>query len=255
MVYAYQDRDWFINDDQLITHSPSLKELTLTSPTYVTFTNFARLKFLNIQFTMSEQKRNPELGLVDPLEIVAKHFWIPTLIGLQVRRIRPHPDRLSHPFPQESHRTSTITDLRVMDCDDNDLDILPGFILSVKALKRFTLVSAPYSWPPPHMRPANCNSPDWFARTLRPHQSTLVDLVIAGGEAASFLRLSVFGYLASYTNLKRLGVPETFLVHRHSSTLHELLPPSLKVLQLQFPMGGNMEPDDELHFVSRGWSI
>lgn len=65
-----------------------------------------------------------------------------------------------------------------------------------------------------------------------------MQLEIPGSNAAEFPRISLIGSLAGYPNLKRLGIPEPFLVkvEDETSTLLDVLPPNIEELQLQFPM-------------------
>lgn len=237
----------FNDQDQLITLLPSLKELTVNPPPpHLNLSTSKRLEILRLDFyNYSEQdgKVIPELDRVDPLEIVARHFWMPTLQSLQFSTLRLRRGRGRWLFPKERYRTSPITDLRVMRCQDHDLGILADILLSVRVLKCFTLECDVPSRSDDSI--IDRFSPDWFAQALQPHESTLVDLVIAGSGAASFSEWPLFGSWASYISLKRLSIPETFLAHRHSSTFHEWLPPSLEVLQLQIPWDLDLELLDE----------
>lgn len=74
---------------------------------------------------------------------------------------------------------------------------------------------------------------------------TLVELIIAGTDGASFLRTSWFGSLAQSQCLKRLGIPETFLTSHDDGRSDHLLPSKLSYLQLQYPMGFNQGDDEE----------
>lgn len=246
-VFYFSNDIAFNDHNQLITLLPSLKELRLTTPPpHLSLPIFKQLKTLRFDFLQYSKQYKPEISdleRVDPLEIVARHFWIPTLQNLEISAIRLHRGRRSRLFPKQRYRTSPITNLRVMRCNYDDLDILPDILLSVRALKRFTLESRVSA--SEDDLPDNYISPDWFARTLQPHESTLVDLAIAGSDAAFFLRMPLFGSFTSFINLTRLAIPETFLVQRHSFTLHEWLPPSLEVLQLQIPLGCNRDLDEE----------
>ena len=236
-----------IDHDQLITLLPSLKELRLIPPPpHLNVQDSKRLEVLCIDFYDYAKQYGadiPEQDRVDPLEIVARHFWISTLRVLELTTMCLHRARRDHLFHAVRYRTSSITDLRFMLCYDDDLDILPDILLSVRTLKRFIFENEEY-WPTDHLE-AKCTTPKWFARTLQPHKSTLVDLVIAVRATAAFLWRPLFGSLAGYIHLKRLGIPEKFLVQSTDFTIHELLPPSLEVLQFQFSREDNMNGDEE----------
>lgn len=125
----------------------------------------------------------------------------------------------------------------------DDLDTLLRILLSVRTLKRFIFESAGHErW---DHSPAEYIPPGWFARALEPHQATLVDLVIAGDDTGSFHRMPLFRDFATYSNLKRLAIPEKFLVQRYGLAIHEWLPPSLEVLQLQLPLFDSIKLDEE----------
>lgn len=247
VIYGRWSQD-FNDHHQLITLLPSLKELTLSPPPprliLPTSNRLQILRFDLHDYFQQYGGDNPELHLVDPLELVAQQFWIPTLRSLRFRTIKLHRGRRGHLFPRERYRTSPITDLGILRCNDEDLDLLTDILLSVGCLKRFTLEI--YAPPWAERLITDGISPDWPAQALQPHQSTLVDLVIARSDPAAFLRAPLFGSLASYINLKRLDIPETFLVQRNGFTFHEWLPPSLEILQLQFPLQHNEDLDEEL---------
>lgn len=214
---------------------------------------FEGLRILRLDFYNSTRRRGPVdqvMGDIDSLAIVDRHFWIPTLRSLHRGSVWLNRDQRSHLFPEERYWTSPITDLSMMLCHDQALDILPDILRSVQVLKRFTLEDKAVLPVDPIMID---DIPSWFARALRPHQSTLVDLVIARTEEATYLGKPLFGSLGAYISLKRLGIPESFLVQRHSPALLEWLPASLEVLQLQFQLRGDMEllEEEEPHQFER----
>ncbi|KAG7001961.1 hypothetical protein G7Y79_00030g064940 [Physcia stellaris] len=69
------------------------------------------------------------------------------------------------------------------------------------------------------------------------HADTLIELNIACSCAATYLVSSLFGSLIGYRHLRRLAIPEPFLVSAAASTLDEAFPVSLEKIQLQYPMG------------------
>jgi hypothetical protein len=237
----------FSHHDQLLTLLPSLKELTVhPPPPHLSLQGSKRLEtlcFIFCFYAAQYDEDMPEQDRVDPLEIVARHFWIPTLRFLQLDDMYLHRVRRGHLFPEARYRTSSITDLRLWSCRKDNLDILPDILLSVKRLERLIVETEWSSW---NHFPAESITPDWFARTLQPHQSTLVDLVIAGRNDRRVLRKLLIGSLAGYINLKRLGIPESSLVQSTDVTIHERLPPSLEVQQLQFSEQSTWDVDSEV---------
>ena len=237
----------FTDHIQLITLLPSLKQLTLSPPPpHLSLPTSNRLETLRFDFddySLEYTKDTPELDRVHPIELVARHFWMATLQSLRLHSGWLYHGPWSHLFPKERYRTSPISDLRVMGCVDPAIGVLADILLSVRRLRRFTLESTVI---PPLVDSTDRRfSPNWFAQALQPHESTLVDLVITGCGETAFLSTPIFGSMASYVSLKKLGILETFLVQRDSRTLHEWLPVSLEVLQLQFPFDRDMVPPDE----------
>ncbi|KAI4281533.1 MAG: hypothetical protein L6R38_003615 [Xanthoria sp. 2 TBL-2021] len=60
---------------------------------------------------------------------------------------------------------------------------------------------------------------------------------------------TLFGTLTNFTCLKRLGIPEAFLVDRRleNENFEQLLPPTLEILQLQYGMGFKQSYVEERH--------
>jgi hypothetical protein len=139
-------------------------------------------------------------------------------------------------FPPERHWTASITDLQFRGCGEEKVGCLPDIVLSVKSLERFTLdictVWEGADWSTSVMTPGT------IGQFLRIHASTLVQLEIASSDAAEFPGTALTGGLTGYPNIKKLAVPEPFLVvvEDEESTLVDVLPPNIEELQLQFPM-------------------
>lgn len=108
---------------------------------------------------------------------------------------------------------------------------LPYILSSVKSLQRFRL-HVHYAWEVTH-GPTKV-SPESIAKCVGPQSSTLVEVEIAGSAAAEFAEAPLFGSLFNYTKLKRLAIPETFLVFpgNKAATLVDLLPSTLEEIQL-----------------------
>lgn len=217
------------------------------------------------------QQKIPTDQRISEVEIMARHFWMPTLRRLEVNSPDLDGDGRSNPFitqaqkttdpkqpiqgvitndkqlvdcrPSDDDRNSSITTLRLTNCGDMHLGALPDMLQSMKGLECFTF-TVECAWESEHMRTPGI-SPRAMARSLEPHIDTLVELIIAGDNAAWFLNTSLFGTLAQYRHLKRLAIPEPFLVPDYVSTLHQCLPSQLEDLQLQYPMGFEQSLDNQ----------
>lgn len=172
----------------------------------------------------------------DPLEIIARHFWVPHMRKIYISETRFTPE-MSVLFPPDRHRTAPITDLQFCDIGSADLGCLPDVISCVRSLRRFTL-EVFSNWEDWQYVAGSAMPPEIFGQLLRVHASTLAHLEIAGSDAGEFPCTSLIGSLAGYPRLERLALPEPFLVvvGDEASTLVDVLPPNLRELQLQFPM-------------------
>lgn len=75
-------------------------------------------------------------------------------------------------------------------------------------------------------------------QVLKPHQESLEELMIAASCGATMNTTRPIDHLLNYTALKRLAIPEHFLIPSSGqrNSLHDILPPSLCGLQLQHYM-------------------
>jgi hypothetical protein len=115
---------------------------------------------------------------------------------------------------------------------------LPSMLLCIKALNKFNLeVFIP--WETSDDAPKNTLEPGALRKAIGIHANTLVQLKIAGSDAVEFPENTLFGSLVEYSKVKRLAIPEQFLVRPwdETHTLVDVLPPNLEELQLQYPMG------------------
>lgn len=171
----------------------------------------------------------------DAMTVIARQFCAPNLRGLYIYRTYFTPQK-SVSFPAERYRTSPITDLRLRECDERIVNDLLGIILYVKTLKRFTLEFLTRSLDF-HLT-SDTIVPVLIGQLIRIHAKTLVQVEIAASDAATFLYTSTIGSLVGYSNIRRLAIPEPFLVVKddEATTFLEMLPPNLKELQPQFPL-------------------
>lgn len=152
-----------------------------------------------------------------------------------------HPERCF--FPRDGYRTSPITELNLLVPNIEPIDVFPKLLQSIKTLQSLTFETN-CSWKEEHMIKWDI-SPQSIGRSISYHAITLVQLSVGCNDAASFSRSSWFGTLTHFTCLKRLGIPETFLTSPKDRSLEHLLPSSLELLQLQYPMSFNQGHDSE----------
>lgn len=227
----------FKDYESLLHLVPCLQSLSLDPPSvHFQLSNLSLpfLETLRLDFN-NRGERLPTNERKDPIEIIARQFWAPHLRRLHINGIS-FTSEMSVLFPPDRYRTASITDLEFCSSDEEDVGCLPDILLCVKTLKRFTLeILTP--WESSHMS-ASAMEPRTIGQFLRIHASTLEWLEIAGSDAAEFPSTSLIGSLAGYHNVKRLAIPEPFLVTEEdeTSTLVNVLPPNLQELQLQFPM-------------------
>ncbi|KAG4433812.1 hypothetical protein IFR05_010694 [Cadophora sp. M221] len=200
------------------------------------------LETLHLGFTnCSDRNLNGEFH--DPVEIIERVFWAPHLRRLLVDGIFSFTPELSTLFPSSRHRTSAITDLELRWAGQEKLGCLPNILACIKELKRFTFeIHTPWEVSDSNARGME---PAVLGEMTGIHASTLETLEIAGSDVAEFPHTSLFGSLARYPNLKRIAIPDELLVvvRNENSTLVDVLPPKLEVLQLQFAMLLMQGPD------------
>lgn len=244
-------------DDELLALVPGLRELELNPPKHdLQVQHFVRLQTLRLRYGPEyyyyAQPNMSQACPISPLEIIARHFWMPSLRNLEIDSFNLCEDDLGNPFvahereeskslhqtssfPRTCNKTSPITTLRLTNCVDSGFGVLSDILLSVKRLERFTFGTERslewMHWHEPGISPAA------MFCALEPHTSTLAELIITGDYATYFLGTPLFGTLTHYQSLKRLAIPEHFLASESHSTIHERLPAQLEDLQLQYPMG------------------
>lgn len=147
------------------------------------------------------------------------------------------------------HGTSRIEELRFIDCSPRTLGVLPGILCSIRRLKRFLLETnfpsqARQANPDTITIPSQRISPSGLAEAMHVHCKNLEELLIAFSDGASFLSDSVMHDLKDYISLKRLAMPEPFLLLTFDCpSFHHLLPQQLEELQIQYPMDTHAKRD------------
>ena len=236
---------------RLIQMLSSLQELSLNPPipynsrvkllpTSPTLTSM-RLDFLYNESTFWQSSRNP--NKID----LTEYLFLAKLRKLQIRHIPFAPRLHAHSFAPAAigprYGTSRLEEIRFIDCYPSTLGILPALLRSIRHLKRFVMeTNCPWQ-----VRLAVIKSqgildhqisPSAFGQALHPHCKTLEHLFIAFSDGASFLSGSILHDLNDYTSLKRLAIPEPFLLPAsNSASFHGLLPDQLEELQIQYSMG------------------
>ena len=199
-----------------------------------------RLNFLYNQSAFWQSSRSP--NKID----LTEYLFLARLRKLQISHVSLAPRIHAHNFAPENigprHGTSRLEELRFIDCCPSTLGILSGLLRSIRRLKRFILETN-FPW---QVRLAVLKRqgtldhhilPSTFGQALHPHRKTLEELFVAFSDGASFLLDSVMQDLKDYTSLKRLAIPEPFLLpHSASPSFHQSLPDQLEELQIQYPM-------------------
>lgn len=179
----------------------------------------------------------------DPMDIVARHFWMPTLRILQIERIALE-GQWGHLFPLERYQTSPIIDLRLLIefYSYQTHGILPQIILSVKSLRQFTVEfrsSTDIEDDDLHEE----LSLDVITSALLPHALMLEQMSIVMDWCLDVSRALPKHGLMCFTTIRRLAIPETFLHYCEGSRTQLELPQQLEELQLQHVSGGHWYSD------------
>jgi hypothetical protein len=221
----------FKDHESLLNLAPNLQSLCLKPPpVHFQLSNLSLpcLETLRLDFGYSmDQKELPTSEQKHPLEILARQFWVPHLRRLYANGVSFTP-KMSLLFPPDRQMTASITNLQFCSANGDELGCLPNILLCVKALQSFTLE---FFMP---LKPSHGAThgipPKKIGQMLHGHAETLVRLEIAAnwGDTADF-PTSLIGSLAGYSYLRRLAIPEPFL-------LVDVLPPNIEELQLQIPL-------------------
>ena len=168
-----------------------------------------------------------------PMDIIARHLSLPKVRKLQVERtsLRPDFDGMHH-LPAGD---SSVDDLRLLECWEQKSDrVVAAFLCSIKCLKRFVfeVSSQPHNTLQFH---ADAGS---FERALTRHQATIEELAIATSQGSATTRW-MLGPFTQWSSLKFLAIPDYMIpgVFRGvpgPQKLHEILPPLLEELQIEY---------------------
>lgn len=168
-----------------------------------------------------------------PLQILAKHLWLPNLRKVQVERI------LFTPYFEKAHHllqgSSPIDVLRFLKCYASKSDrVVAAFLRSIKCLKRFVFETSSPSCQIAQTGPRT----GVFELALSRHQETIEELAIANSEGSPMLGWRL-GPFTQWSSFKRLAVPGYMIlgVFPGIRNLHEILPPLLEEFQIQHPTG------------------
>ena len=261
--------NWYTNPKghkKLLEMVPRIKELTLDPPPR------------KYDFPMSNQLTTMRLSLPHNFT----HFWDPQLwpayLDLKEYLFRPSLRNLQFDSEHDRFyyktihtgniRSSTIVDLRFINWLPEDVHVLSTVLPSIKRLRNFVIEVGGLwtgSLPSLGFQPMQILAPHDYGRLLQLHNESLEQIVIAYGHRAYLdsyglnpppppppPRVSpAMGSLSSYTRLKRLAVPEHFLVTDKDFWIHPLLPPNLEELQIQVTGARDWERDhvaDELKY-------
>ncbi|KAL8916577.1 MAG: hypothetical protein Q9172_006242 [Xanthocarpia lactea] len=234
----------FGDHNTLLNILPRLKALHLSpTPAKLDLSRHLSIETLELDFDDFDYRRAHLDDDRSTLDSLSKHLHYPSLRSLKASwpgLMEPHGRRY---FPADRYCTSPITSLSLKVGDGETVGALPELLRTFRALQNFTFETS-CSWEGEHMIEHEM-SPLGLGRCVSYHAATLVELVIACSNGASFPRSTLFGTLTHFSSLKRLGILETFLAKHEDRSFDHLLPPNLESLQLQYAMGSNQGHDEE----------
>ena len=234
---------------------PRIKELTLCPPPWkYDFPVSDQLTTMRLKLPYDFARfRNPNLWppYLDLKEYISK----PSLRNLQ---FDSQQDRLYYKTIHTGNtRSSNIADLRFINWFPEDVHVLSTVLPSIKRLKNFVIEVGGGWWGPPPplgIEPMQILAPHDYGRLLQLHNASLEQIVIAychgaylnfdGQDLAPHRASPAMGSLSNYPRLKRLAVPEHFLITGEDSFIHQLLPPNLEELQIQITGARDWERDN-----------
>ena len=244
--------NWYTNSKghrQLMELLPRIKEITLDPPPR------------KYDFSVSDQLTTMRLNLPYGFG----HFWNPKLWPgyFDLNEYLSNPSLRNIQFNSSynrfcyntihtgNSRSSTIVDLRFINWLPQDVHLLLTVLPSIKRLKHFAIdVDGQWTGPRPPLwgPPKQILVPHDYNHLLQLHKASLEQVVIAycprayrdmegfgydSPELPPSRALPVMGSLSNFPRLKRLAIPEHFLVTHKDASIHQLLPPNLEELQIQ----------------------
>ena len=230
--------DWCEDSAILVHVLPNLGSLRLSPPpiqlNLLAHTLLHSLYFDFKDFNVHPWAWLPWIGLSHS-QFLSQYLWLPPLRNLYTKGLDLQEMILGGSLPPNHYRNSPVTTLRLMDCGIQTIHLLFSIIMSIRALKIFTLEFRTHE-----REPTPRFIVDGIGSSLTEHAETLVELIITSSDMAWFPRASLFGNMTHYTALKRLGIPESFLATARQDSFPRLLPSGLVVLQLQYPITFNL---------------
>ena len=228
---------------RLLDLLPLLKELSLNPPPKeYNFPMSERLTAMKLNCSYNYKRFWAPNMLINATPFDLDNYLSkPTLRKLEFEHVEP---LFYKPVHTGSPGSSAVISLHFTDWHPEHVRILKSVLPSIRQLKHFMLETCG-QWQI-HLRrgPNHGLAPHDYGVLLQPHSASLEELIIAYSDEAyndgrHFPKRSspVMGTLVGYHNLKRLAIPEPFLVSAQDDSFHQMLPPQLEELQIQYPMG------------------
>ena len=240
------NKSWYENvggHQRLLILLPSLKQLTLDPPPKeYNFQMNDRLTTMRLSFFYDKGSFWAPARRIDADSFnLNEYLSIPTLRKVQFGHVeRRFYHKTIHTGMPSS---SAITDLRFTDWHPQDVSLLASVLPSIRHLKHF-MIDIRGRWMHYPVTVPMCGLlPHDYGLLLQPHNASLEELVIAYSNGAynDFMHFPpkaspVMGTLTNYHSLKRLAIPEPFLVGLPDLSFHSILPPNIQELQIQYPV-------------------
>ena len=214
-----------------------LEELHLDFPPMFSELPFMpALKYLHLDFSHLDHHGSESTSLFNKekarMKTLFRGLQVPNLQKLVTQELLCHFEasrQLS--FEHNHQRPSMISELHLFQCNDASTDLVKDMVLSIKCLKSFIV---DHYW---RFRRYGAKEPSLCSidQALKPHQDSLEELMIAASCGATMNTTVPIDSLLTFTALKRLAIPENFLIPSNGqrNSIHDILPPSLCELQLQ----------------------
>ena len=259
--------NWYTNPSghrKLLELLPRIKELTLNPPPWKyddPVSDQLRTMRLNLPSGFADF-RPPKLwpAYFDLNEYLSK----PSLRNVQFDNFEE--DRQNYKVVHTGNsNSSTIEDLRFINWHRDDVRVLGLVLPSIRRLKHF-VIDVHGKWEGSVAQQMQGLAPHDYGDLLQLHNASLEQVIIAycndayldlNGQNFPRRESPVMGSLSGYPQLKRLAIPEKFLVTRQDVSIHQLLPPNLEELQIQtsgiqgsLRDGYDNDPDDIPYYHS-----
>ena len=214
-----------------------LEELHLDPPPmYSELPFMPALKYLHLNFSFVDhyfpENTSPLEWEKSTMKTLFRGLQVPSFQKLITQGQLFHPEtsrRLS--FEHDHQRPSLVSELHLFLCNDASTDVLRGMVLSIKRLKSF-IIDHDWRFGDYGTREPSLSGID---QALESHQDSLEELMIAASCGSTMNTTMPIDSLLDFTALKRLAIPEHFLIPSNGghNSLRDLLPLSLCKLQLQ----------------------